>query len=100
MLGQAMPPRLERHRVANDLLNPCLSGAGAQLGAQIDLVIAQQAQMQPAVGGQAHAVACRAERVADRADETKLALRTWNAEAAGRVGWCEAKRFKWAVNGL
>ena len=43
MLGQAMTPRLERHRVANDLLNPRLRGAGPQLRAQIDLVIAQQA---------------------------------------------------------
>ena len=46
MFGQAMAPGLERHRMADDLLNARLCGAGAQLGAQIDLVIAQQAQVQ------------------------------------------------------
>src|SRR4051794_35364844 len=100
MLGQAMTPGLERHRVANDLLNPRLRGAGPQLRAQIDLVIAQQAQVQSAIGGQAHAITCRTKWIADRANEAELTLGTRDAKAAGRISRRQAKWLKRAMNGL
>jgi hypothetical protein len=86
MFGQAVAPGLERHCVADDLLDSRLCGTGAQLGAQIDLVIAQQAQVQTAISSQSHSIACRTERVADRADKAELALRARDAKAPGRVG--------------
>src|SRR4051794_35298579 len=60
---------LAPHRVADDLLEVVVGGAGAQRRAQVGLVQREQAGPQPPVGGQPDAVAVAAERLRDRVDE-------------------------------
>src|SRR6266487_477631 len=83
-LGQTVAPGLDGDRMADHLLDLGLSRAAADGRAQIDLVITQQAEVQPAIGGQAHAVASRAEGIADRTDEAELTLRAGDAVAPRR----------------
>jgi hypothetical protein len=74
---------LAPHRVADDLRELVVEGAGAQRGAQIGLVHREQAGPQHALGGDADAVAVAAERLRDGGDEADLALAVGEAPAAG-----------------
>src|SRR4051794_6979697 len=64
---------LAPHRVADDLLEVVVGGAGPQRAPQVGLVQREQAGSQPPVGGQPDAVAVAAERLRDRVDEPDAA---------------------------
>ena len=67
---------LAPHGVPDDLLQRVVARAGAQRLPQIGLVDREQAGPQLAVGGDADAVAIRAEGLGDRVDEADLAAPT------------------------
>ena len=58
--------------------------AGAHRGAQVELVVGEQARAELAVGGEAHPVAVAAERLGDRRDDTDRATPVEVAPPVGR----------------
>src|SRR5687767_11666808 len=91
-----MPPWLEHNRVANNLLNLILAGARAVGSTEVDLIIAEQAEVKPPIACEAHTVACRAEWIGDSADKPQLAARPWNPVSSGGVAWVLAIDLKLA----
>src|SRR5579884_2835775 len=88
-VGQAVAPRLATDPEADALDQVVLAAAAAQDLAHVDLVVAQQAEAQLAVGGQPDAVAEGAEGLTDWADEADRTRRAGQAVDAGRVaGGC------------
>lgn len=60
-----MPPGFDGDRMPDNLLEFVVADSVAQCGAYVDFVIAEQAEVQPSVGSQAHAVAGTTKRLTD-----------------------------------
>ncbi len=75
---------LTPHGVANNDLQLTIIGAIAERAAKVGLVEREQARPEPAVGGQADAVAVPAERLGDRIDEPDQAVAVGEPVQAGR----------------
>ena len=74
--GQTMSSRLVRHRAQEDVGDGGHSAAAADGGAHVHLVVVQEAQVEAAVRGEAHAIARAAVGLGDRTDEADHAACT------------------------
>src|SRR5262245_3544174 len=92
-----MADRLVRDGAEQDGGHLVEVAAAAERRADVDLVVVQQAEVEPPVGGETHAVACPAIRLRDRADEPDDAARARQAMVARLVGGIAAgQRGQWA----
>jgi hypothetical protein len=83
---EAVAGGLEPHRPQQDLLHGRLAAARAQRLLHVELVVVQQAQVELAVGGEAHAVAGAAVGLAHGRDEADHAAPVREAEVLRLVG--------------
>ena len=92
-LVETVPRRLGAHGLQQDLAHGRDAAARAQRLLDVELVVVEQAQVELAVGGEAHAVAGPAVRLAHRRDEADHAVAAvGEAEVAGLVGRARARQ--------
>src|SRR5882672_9506850 len=85
---------LERDRAREDRRHRGRTAARAQRLLHVELVVVEQAEMELAVRGQAHAVARPAVRLADGTDEADHAFAVREAEVLRLVGGVTARDRK------
>src|SRR5688500_5083364 len=95
-----MAPWLDEDGFAHEGFDVVVTGALAKCCTQVELLIAQEAEMELAVRGQPHAITGRTERLADRRDEADRSLAAGDTIGASRIAAEPSDEFERSKDGF